>query len=153
MGPLFAFVVGIVFGIGILVSGMADPAKVLAFLDLAGKWDPSLAVVMATAIPVAALGHALGRRRRTPLAAAAFQTPAGRRLDRRLVLGSVAFGVGWGLVGLCPAPALVLAGSGSGAALVFVLAMIAGMLVFEAVEQLRAPRVPVPAPSSPRGLR
>lgn len=143
MAPVLAFVIGLVFGAGLLVSGMTDPAKVLAFLDLAGAWDPSLAVVMAAAVPVAALGFATARRRNAPLAAPAFNLPTARTLDRRLVLGSIAFGVGWGLAGLCPGPAIVVAGTGSSSALVFVAAMIAGILLFEAIERMRRPRVPV----------
>lgn len=140
MAPVLAFVIGLVFGVGLLVSGMTDVAKVLAFLDLAGAWDPSLAVVMATAVPVAAAGFVLARHRATPLVEATFHAPTARALDRRLVFGSLAFGVGWGLVGLCPGPALVVAGSGSRAALVFVAAMIAGFLLFDALERMRRTR-------------
>lgn len=140
MAPALAFVIGLVFGVGLLVSGMTDPAKVLAFLDLAGAWDPSLAVVMAAAVPVAAAGFVLARHRAAPLVDATFHAPRARALDRRLVLGSIVFGAGWGLVGLCPGPALVVAGSGSRAALVFVAAMIAGFLLFDALEQMRRAR-------------
>ena len=140
MGALIAFAIGLVFGIGLLVSGMTDPGKVLAFLDLAGAWDPSLAVVMGAAVPVAALGYALARRREAPLAAPAFHVPETRGIDARLVLGSVIFGAGWGLAGLCPAPALVLAASANRDAVVFLLAMIAGMIVFEAIEKWQRAR-------------
>ncbi len=146
MGALIALAIGLVFGTGLIVSGMTDPAKVLAFLDLAGAWDPSLAIVMGVAVPVAALGYALARRREAPLAAPAFHAPETRGIDARLVLGSVVFGVGWGLVGLCPAPALVLAGSADRPAGVFLLAMIAGMIVFEASERLRGVRAPLARP-------
>lgn len=149
MAALVAFAVGLVFGIGLLVSGMTDPGKVLGFLDLAGAWDPSLAVVMATAVPVAASGYAIGRRRFAPLAAPSFTTPAAGPLDRRLVLGSIAFGVGWGLVGMCPGPAIVVAATGAWQGLLFVAAMVAGMLAFEAIERMRATRAAAPAPSSP----
>jgi uncharacterized membrane protein YedE/YeeE len=137
MPALVAFGIGLVFGIGLLVSGMTDPGKVLAFLDLAGAWDPSLGVVMAAAVPVAALGYALARRRMAPFAAASFHAPTRRGLDSRLVFGSVLFGAGWGMAGLCPAPAVVLAASANREAGVFLLAMIAGMAAFELIEKLQ----------------
>jgi uncharacterized membrane protein YedE/YeeE len=117
---------------------MADPAKVLGFLDLAGKWDPSLALVMAGAIGVGAIGFALAKRRERSLLGAPLILPATRGIDRRLVAGSAVFGVGWGLVGFCPGPALVALGAGQAKAAVFVAAMIAGMLVFERVARARA---------------
>jgi uncharacterized membrane protein YedE/YeeE len=110
---------------------MTDPAKVLAFLDLAGRWDPSLALVMIGAIAVTMPAYLWTRRRRTPVLAREFDLPSATRIDRPLMLGSLLFGAGWGLAGLCPGPTLVLAGSGRGQAVVFVLAMLAGMAVFE----------------------
>src|SRR5918993_2253074 len=130
MAAIVAFAIGLTFGIGLLVSGMTDPGKVLAFLDLAGAWDPSLGVVMAAAVPIAALGYVLARRLRAPLAAPSFQAPTARGIDVRLVSGSVLFGAGWGLVGLCPAPAVVLAASANADAGLFLFAMTAGMAVF-----------------------
>ena len=126
---------GLVFGLGLIVSGMANPAKVLGFLDLAGAWDPSLAFVMAGAIGVGAVAFALAARRRVSLLGVAMQLPGARHIDRRLVIGSLAFGVGWGLAGFCPGPALVGLGMAEPKALVFVAAMLAGMGVFELLER------------------
>ena len=137
MYAVLAFVAGSVFGIGLLVSGMASPAKVLGFLDLAGRWDPSLALVMAGAIAVAAPAYFVASRRTTSLLGAPMQLPISRRIDRRLVLGSLAFGIGWGLGGFCPGPALVALGAGHLKALVFVAAMAAGMLGYEWLERSR----------------
>ena len=130
---------GLLFGIGLIVSGMADPAKVLGFLDLAGAWDPSLALVMAGAIAVAALAFWLAGRRTTALLGLKMNLPSARQIDRRLVGGSLLFGVGWGIAGFCPGPALVALGLGQAKAAVFVLAMLAGMLLFEALERARRP--------------
>lgn len=131
MPVLFALLCGLLFGLGLIVAGMADPAKVLAFLDIGGLWDPSLALVMAGAIAVALPGFALAKRRRRSWLDLPMQLPAARRLDRRLIGGSLLFGVGWGLAGICPGPALVLLGAGVGKGVVFVAAMLAGMLAFE----------------------
>ncbi|MFM9925230.1 YeeE/YedE family protein [Variovorax sp. H27-G14] len=128
---------GLVFGLGLILSGMANPAKVLGFLDLAGAWDPSLAFVMAGAIAVAAIAFAVARKRSVPLLGAAMKLPTARDIDRRLVLGSVLFGIGWGVAGFCPGPGLVALGMGQAKALVFVLAMLAGMGVFELLERRR----------------
>ena len=130
---------GLVFGIGLIVSGMADPAKVLGFLDLAGAWDPSLALVMAGAIAVGALAFFSGGRRTLSLLGVKVNLPSARQIDRRLVGGSLLFGIGWGVAGFCPGPALVALGMGQAKAAVFVLAMIAGMLLFEALERARRP--------------
>lgn len=131
MSVFTAFLAGLVFGFGLIVSGMADPAKVTGFLDLAGAWDPSLACVMAGAIAVGVAGYRFMRRRERSLLGAPLQIPTSRRIDRRLVLGSVLFGIGWGLAGICPGPALVLVGAGVPEGFVFVLAMLAGMVLFE----------------------
>lgn len=129
---LAALAAGLLFGIGLTVSQMVNPAKVLNFLDLAGAWDPSLAFVLAGATGTAALGFRLVRRRTAPLVAGAFQLPTARDIDRPLVVGSTIFGIGWGLVGLCPGPAVAaLALDPLGVAL-FVIAMLAGMAVFRA---------------------
>lgn len=134
---LAALLAGLVFGLGLLVSGMADPAKVLSFLDLAGAWDPSLALVMAGAIGVGLLAFRAAGGRARSLLDEEMRLPTARQIDRRLVLGSLAFGVGWGLAGFCPGPGLVALGLGQGKALIFVLAMVAGMLVFELLERGR----------------
>lgn len=128
---------GLVFGLGLIVSGMADPAKVLGFLDLGGAWDPSLAFVMAGAIAVGAVAFAVARQRTVSLLGAAMQLPTSRDLDGRLVIGSVVFGIGWGVAGFCPGPGLVALGMGEAKALVFVLAMLVGMGAFELLERRR----------------
>ena len=137
MVPLMSFVAGLVFGIGLLVSGMSNPAKVQGFLDLAGHWDPSLALVMGGAIVVGLIGFRVAHVRTSSLLGGAMHLPASRDLDRHLVLGSLAFGIGWGLAGFCPGPALVSLGSGELKAVVFVAAMLAGMLVYELVDRYR----------------
>lgn len=137
-----SFAVGLLFGVGLIVSGMADPAKVLGFLDLAGLWDPSLALVMAGAVAVGAIGFAAAGRRARSLLGLPMQLPAARHVDHRLVVGGLLFGAGWGLAGFCPGPALVAVGAGYGQALAFTLAMLAGMAVFELVEHLRSRTVP-----------
>jgi uncharacterized protein len=134
-----ALVAGLLFGIGLIVSGMADPSKVLGFLDLAGAWDPSLAFVMTGAIAVGLVAFAVARRRRRSLIGLEMMLPATATVDRRLVGGSLLFGVGWGIAGLCPGPGLVALGMGQPKAAVFVLAMLAGMGIFELLEN-RAPR-------------
>lgn len=131
MQLLFAGLSGLLFGLGLLISGMADPAKVLGFLDIGGAWDPSLALVMLGAIAVTAPAYArLKRRGVTVTVGAPLQWPTARRIDRRLLSGAALFGVGWGLVGLCPGPAIVVAAQGYEEALTFVLAMLVGMGVF-----------------------
>lgn len=130
-----ALLSGLVFGMGLIVSGMANPAKVLGFLDLAGAWDPSLALVMGGAIGVGLIGFRFAKARRHSLLGEPMQRPTVTQIDRRLVLGSLAFGVGWGLAGYCPGPALVALGSGQRPALLFVGAMIAGMALFDWLER------------------
>jgi uncharacterized membrane protein YedE/YeeE len=131
MLALTSFAAGLVFGIGLIVSRMASPAKVQGFLDLAGAWDPSLALVMAGALAVAAPAYALARRRPRSIVGGPIALPATAGIDRRLVAGSALFGVGWGLAGFCPGPALVVLGMGNAKATVFVIAMLAGMALFE----------------------
>ena len=125
-----AFAVGLLFGLGLLVSGMADPAKVLAFLDVTGRWDPSLAFVMAGAVAVSATGYLVARRRGRPLLASRLEIPTRRDLDPRLIAGAAVFGLGWGLAGLCPGPALTLLTVAPAQAVTFVVAMVVGMLAF-----------------------
>lgn len=138
MTALIAFVSGLVFGLGLIVSGMANPAKVLGFLDLAGQWDPSLAFVMGGAVLITAAGFAVLRRRRASLRGEPLRWPTATRIDLRLALGSLAFGAGWGLAGFCPGPALVAAAAGVPQALIFVAAMLAGMAIYAALEALRS---------------
>lgn len=122
---------GLLFGLGLLHSGMANPAKVLAFLDLAGNWDPSLALVMAAAVGVGFAGYWRIEARRQSVLGFPMKLPANRVIDRPLVVGAIAFGLGWGLAGFCPGPALVSLAAGSAKAGAFVLAMLAGMGLFE----------------------
>ncbi|PZW50488.1 hypothetical protein C8P66_102176 [Humitalea rosea] len=128
---LVQFLVGLVFGTGLVVSGMSNPAKVLNFLDVAaipsGGWDASLAFVMAGAIAVAFVGFRLVLRRARPVFDTAFHLPTAREIDSRIILGPAIFGIGWGLAGFCPGPALTALGTGGGAAAIFVAAMLAGM--------------------------
>lgn len=138
MHLLTAFGTGLVFGLGLLLSGLANPAKVLAFLDLAGPWDPSLLFTMGGAVAVAAVAFRVAGRRGRTLLGAALRLPAATGIDRRLVLGSVVFGIGWGLAGFCPGPAIASLATGSLKPLLFVLAMVAGMGIFELAERLRA---------------
>ncbi|KAI3591276.1 hypothetical protein D9X30_3957 [Cupriavidus sp. U2] len=140
MPCLFALLAGLIFGIGLIVSGMANPAKVLGFLDLAGSWDPSLAFVMIGAIALTLLGVFVARRRGRTFLGLPLQWPANTGVTARLVLGSACFGIGWGLAGFCPGPALVALGAGYPKAVGFVAAMLAGMGVFEVVERARARR-------------
>jgi len=125
---------GLIFGLGLIVSQMVNPAKVLGFLDVFGAWDPSLAFVMAAAIPVAAAGFAIAGRRTRSLLGESVELPTKTNLDRRLIGGAALFGVGWGLVGFCPGPALAALGFGRAEAAIFVVAMIVGMILFEVVE-------------------
>ena len=135
MSIVVAALAGLVFGLGLIVSGMVDSAKVQGFLDLGGAWDPSLALVMAGAIAVGLPVFALAARRRESFLGLQMQLPRSTVIDRRLVGGSLLFGIGWGLAGLCPGPALVVAGRGDVKALGFVAAMLAGMALFEALER------------------
>jgi uncharacterized protein len=128
------FLVGLLFGWGLLLSGMTDPSKVLGFLDLAGAWDPSLAFVMGGAVLVSLFAFAFATKRTTNFFGGALKLPDSTRIDKRLLTGSLIFGAGWGLAGFCPGPALVLMATGESKALVFVLAMLAGMLLFEVTE-------------------
>ena len=129
---------GLVFGIGLIAAGMTNPAKVLSFLDLAGKWDPSLALVMGGAIAVGVVAFFVAGGRARSYLGTPMQIPTVRKIDRRCFLGSLTFGLGWGLAGFCPGPALVSLGSGQVKAIVFVAAMLAGMALFEQIERARA---------------
>ena len=131
MTVLTSFAVGLVFGLGLIVSGMSDPAKVLGFLDLAGSWDPSLALVMLGAVAVGLAAFRLAGNRPCSLLGLPMQMPTARQIDRRLLAGSAIFGIGWGLAGICPGPALVLLGAGSLKGIVSTVALLAGMAVFE----------------------
>ena len=131
MRKVFGFASGLVFGLGLILAGMTDPLKVKGFLDLAGAWDPSLALVMGGAIALGVFVFARASKRDRSWTGAAMEIPSIRTIDRRLVFGGVLFGTGWGIAGFCPGPALVALGSGMGAAGVFVAAMLAGMVVHD----------------------
>jgi len=135
-----ALIAGLIFGIGLILSGMSDPAKVLGFLDLAGNWDPSLIFVMGGAILVAFPAFRLAGRRRRTLLGAPLQLPSANRITPRLVTGALAFGAGWGLAGYCPGPALASLAGGGLKPLLFSGAMLAGMGVFEVLERRAARR-------------
>lgn len=137
MRKLTAFLAGLIFGLGLLLGGMTNPAKVLAFLDVAGAWDPSLALVMAGAIAVAAAPLNWARTRKQSLLGAPMQLPVKRTLDARLIGGSLVFGVGWGIAGFCPGPAVTLVSTGRWQVLVFVVAMLVGMYLFAKLESRR----------------
>lgn len=137
---------GLVFGFGLILSGMANPAKVLGFLDLAGRWDPSLALVMVGAIAVGFFAFAFAKTRTLSFLGAEMRLPTTRRIDRRLLAGGLLFGVGWGVAGFCPGPAIVALGMGESKAVVFVAAMLAGMGVFELLERAKRSE-----PSDPKG--
>ena len=133
MANVFAFVSGLVFGIGLILAGMTDPRKVKAFLDLAGAWDPSLALVMGGAIALGVFAFARAARRQRSWTGNPMEIPTLRVVDRRLVIGGILFGAGWGIGGLCPGPAIVALGSGMTDAWVFVAAMLTGMALHDAV--------------------
>ena len=139
---LAEFGVGLLFGIGLILAGMTDPSKVLGFLDLAGLWDPSLAFVMGGAILVSLGAFTLAKQRTTSFLGGAMHLPTSRDIDKRLVTGSLLFGAGWGLAGFCPGPALVSLGTGNPKAVVFVVAMLAGMALFEMLERRPATLAP-----------
>jgi uncharacterized membrane protein YedE/YeeE len=127
MRGLSGFACGLVFALGLGISGMTSPRKVVAFLDFSGRWDPSLALVMAGAVGLFAIGYALSKRRAAPLAGGAFLTPQSTRIEPRLIVGATLFGVGWGIAGYCPGPAIVALASGAAAPVVFTAAMVVGL--------------------------
>lgn len=135
MQRITEFVAGLLFGLGLLLSGMSDPGKVLGFLDLLGTWDPSLALVMAGAILVGMLAFTVAKKRTMNFLGGALHLPTANQIDRRLVIGALLFGAGWGLAGFCPGPSLVSMFSGQPKATVFVLAMVIGMLLYEAADR------------------
>ncbi len=139
MNIVAALAAGLVFGIGLILSGMTDPGKVIGFLDVAGRWDPSLALVMAGAILIGFFAFRLAGRRGKTFLGGGLHLPQRRDIDLRLVGGSLLFGVGWGLAGFCPGPALVSLASGQQPAAVFVAAMLGGMLLYQAAERLLKP--------------
>lgn len=136
-----ALFAGLIFGLGLVVSQMTNPAKVISFLDLFGDWDPSLAFVMGSALIVTALGYRFVLKRKAPVFADRFQVPTRTDLDTRLILGAALFGVGWGLVGLCPGPAIAGLVIGGPQLLIFIGAMAAGMALFEVFDRFSSPPI------------
>jgi len=134
---IFALLSGLIFGLGLILAGMANPAKVLAFLDLTGLWDPSMALVMGGAIAVSLVAFRIAGKRSLSFLGLPINLPTSRIIDKRLVFGGLVFGIGWGLVGICPAPAFVLLGMGSIKGIVFVIAMLIGMAIYELLESRR----------------
>lgn len=142
---LTSFVAGLVFGIGLLISGMANPEKVLGFLDLAGLWDPSLVFVMVGAIAVGLVAFQVARRRVTSLLGYPLRLPNARRIDRKLIAGALLFGVGWGLAGFCPGPAVVAVGAGESGAFVFFISMAVAMIAQDLLQH-RSSKAAMQAP-------
>lgn len=137
MKILMALLAGLLFGLGLILSGMTDPAKVLGFLDLSGNWDPSLALVMGGALLVGSLAFPFVVKRPKSILGDALRLPTATQIDRRLVLGGLTFGVGWGLAGYCPGPALASLAQGGMKPLLFFIAMLAGMAMFDLFERIR----------------
>jgi hypothetical protein len=152
MTNLVAFVVGVAFALGLGVGGMTQPARVLAFLDVAGAWDPTLVFVMLGAVAVYAAAFPRVMRRPRPVFGRTFAVPSRRDVDRRLIGGAVLFGVGWGLAGLCPGPALTALASGEPRALLFVAAMVTGITAHRRIERAGAARFATAAATIPAGL-
>jgi uncharacterized membrane protein YedE/YeeE len=141
MMKLFAsWLIGFIFGLGLIISGMSNPEKVLNFLDITGLWDPSLMLVMVGAISITALGFSIARLYGRSFFGSPLNFPTNRDIDSPLVIGSLLFGIGWGLAGICPGPALVLLGSANTQGIIFVVAMLAGMGVFELFNRLQQQR-------------
>jgi len=138
MNIVFALLAGLIFGLGLVISGMANPEKVLGFLDITGNWDPSLAFVMLGAVVVAAIAFRFAAIRRKTFAGVSFELPAFRKIDRLLIIGSIIFGLGWGLAGICPGPGFVLLGSGAFAGWIFVVTLLVGLFVADRIKS-RAP--------------
>ncbi|PPU38839.1 DUF6691 family protein [Xanthomonas arboricola] len=135
---LAAFLCGSLFGLGLVVSDMANPARVLAFLDVTGAWDPSLALVMAGALIPSTIAYRWVRARNVPVLAPALQLPRQRQIDRKLVIGAALFGIGWGLAGVCPGPAIALLATGQAFALIFAASLVAGVFLHRLLHRTRA---------------
>lgn len=131
MPIIVALISGLLFGLGLLLAGMGNPAKILGFLDVTGNWDPSLLVTMAVAMVVSAIAFAIAKKRKMSVLNYPIQIPQNTKIDKPLIIGSVLFGLGWGIAGICPGPALLLTGMGVTEGIIFTLAMIAGMSIFQ----------------------
>ncbi|MBN6362714.1 YeeE/YedE family protein [Providencia huaxiensis] len=131
MPILIALISGILFGLGLVIAGMGNPAKILAFLDITGTWDPSLLITMAVGMVISGMTFLWVKKRSVSLLNCPLQIPTNQTIDKKLVTGSVLFGMGWGLAGICPGPALLLTGMGLTQGIIFTLAMVAGMAIFQ----------------------
>ncbi len=129
---------GLLLGLGLILSGMANPAKVVGFLDVAGPWDPSLGLVMGGGLMVGSVGFSLLRKQPKTLLGERLNLPVSRKIDRRLIAGSVLFGIGWGITGICPGPGLVLLGAGVPEGLIYMASLLAGMTLYSVIEKLRS---------------
>lgn len=147
MRTILTFLIGALFGTGIAMSGMANPSKVINFFDVAGRWDPSLAFVMGGAVIVTFIGYRMVLRREQPVFEPGFDLPANRKLDARLLTGSAIFGIGWGIVGFCPGGALPALGTFDARVIVFVVALVAGMLATRVIMRWASARGPHPNPA------
>ncbi|MGZ3252926.1 MAG: DUF6691 family protein [Burkholderiaceae bacterium] len=141
MAIFISLLTGLIFGLGLLVSGMTNPAKVLGFLDISGNWDPSLVFVMAGAIVIGFFAFTIASKRTVSLLGLDMKLPQENRIDRRLIIGSALFGIGWGIAGFCPGPAIVSLGMGEIKAIIFVAAMLLGMAIFELLERRAIRRI------------
>ena len=139
MHRISEFLIGLLFGVGLMLSGMTDPGKVIGFLDVTGLWDPSLALVMGGAIGVAFFAFAMAKKRSTNFLGGAIDWPESEKIDRRVVLGSLVFGVGWGMAGFCPGPAWVSLAAGQEKAFYFVGSMIFGMIAYQSIQRFYPP--------------
>jgi uncharacterized membrane protein YedE/YeeE len=139
MHRISEFLIGLLFGVGLMLSGMTDPGKVIGFLDVTGLWDPSLALVMGGAIGVAFFAFAMAKKRSTNFLGGAIDWPASDKIDRHVVLGSLVFGVGWGMAGFCPGPAWVSLAAGQEKAFYFVGSMIFGMIAYQSIQRFYPP--------------
>lgn len=131
MAFVVSLIAGLVFGIGLIAAGMTNPMKVKGFLDLFGKWDPSLALVMGGAIAIGVVGFMLTKGRKTSLTGEPMQLPSNTTIDGRLIFGGILFGAGWGIAGLCPGPAIAVAATGSVPVIIFTVTMLVGMAIHD----------------------
>lgn len=136
MQIMIAFVTGLIFGLGLILSGMTNPAKIIGFLDIFGDWDPALALVMIGALIVSATSFQLIKKNKKTYFGQQLNLPANNKIDHKLIIGSLIFGIGWGLAGYCPGPALVSVMHGGYQPVIFVLSMLAGMGIFEIINQI-----------------
>lgn len=134
---LTAGLAGLLLGLGLILSGMANPAKVVGFLDVAGPWDPSLGLVMGGGLVAGSMGFALLKKQPKTLLGEPLNLPSSRKIDLRLVMGSILFGMGWGITGICPGPGLVLLGAGIPEGAIYVVSLLAGMTLYSIIEKLR----------------